>query len=445
MAESSRISFGGLASGLDTRAIIDALVSVRRVPVQRLAVAKQKLERQRTEFSTFSTKIEALRSKLRDIDTVSELGSTKAATTDAAVVNATTGGAAVAGTWTVQTTSLARSEVQGSNGFAGKTGVSVGTGMIRINAGGSDYEITVGGAGDLETIRDAINASGAPVTASVVADGTGATPWRLVLNARETGTAGAFTVDLSAFTIDAPSFTIGQISAASDAVFSVNGLALTRSSNTIDDVVAGVTFTLGKDNAGATITVSRDPEKLKSKIQDVLGAYNDVIAEVKAQSTAADRNDGAVLYGDSILETIRRTLRTRVDATVAAAGSEINNLARLGIVTDAAGKLSLDGTKFDAALASDYDGVVKVFTDPSEGFAPRLTSDLTTLTTTTFTRRTTSLTERIGDLDDRIFDLNAQLDKYTESLQAKYARLEQVMSRLQSQQGTLGNFTSGLR
>ncbi len=445
MATSTGISFGGLASGLDTRAIIDALSAVRRIPMQRLEEQKAKLGKQRTEFSTLSSKIDALRNKLKEIDTPAKLGSTQAATSDAGIVTAATGGAAAAGSYAIQITSLARAEVQGSTGFAAKSGSSVGTGIIRINAGGSDYEITVGGSGDLEAIRDAINASDAPVTATVVRDGNGATPWRLVLSASETGTNGAFTVDTSSFNIDVPAFNFTQISAATDAVFSVNGMSLTRSSNSVDDVVPGVTFTLGKENAGATVTVSRDPAKLKTKIQEVLTAYNDLMTEIKDQSNAANRKDKAVLYGDSILDTIRKTLRTRVDATVAAAGTDVNSLTRLGVETDSAGKLSLNATKFDAAIASGYDAVVKTFTDAAEGFAPTLTSSLNTLTTTVFPRRTTSLTERIGDLDDRIYSMSIQLDKYTENLQAKYARLEQVMSRLQTQQGTLTNFSNSFR
>jgi flagellar hook-associated protein 2 len=423
-------------SGLDTSAIIDALASVRRNPIRRLEAHRSKLQKQNTEFGNLRARLEALRNKAAALDTAGELRSLVAASSTPATLTAVASSGAAEGTYAITVNSLAQRESHIATGVAQKTGLAVGSGVISITSGGTKYDVTIAAGADLEQIRDAINAHEVPVTASIINDGSATDPYKLVLTSDSTGTASGFTVNLAGFTPSVPAFTFSTLSTGQDASFTINGVPVQRTSNVVSDVIEGVSVTLLAAGS-STVTVSRDKEAVKSKIKDFISAFNDVVDLFKAHSNADLKDTTAVLYGDSTLRTAQSTLRGVVDTVVTGTGSIYDTLASIGVRTGADGRLSVDDAKLTTALNADFEGVISLFTASSNGIANRAQTATLDFSTHSLKTRTDGILSRIRGINTQVDQLETRLEKYIETLRKKYAALDTLAGRLQTQGSAL--------
>jgi flagellar hook-associated protein 2 len=435
MADSPILSLIG-PTGLDAGAIIDALANVRRNPIRRLESQRAKLQKQSTEFGTLKARLAALRAKAASLDTPAELRATTTTSSDPTVISVTSTGAAGEGTYAINVTQLAQADSKLSVGVAQKSGLAIGSGKITLASAGKTYDVNLAGATDLEGIRDAINASAAPVTASIIDDGSGANQYKLVLTGDATGAASAFTVDLGSFVPAAGAFSFSSLSTPQDAVFTLNGIQVSRASNTVTDVVAGVTFSIQKAGS-VTVTVSRDRAKVKERIKELVAAFNDVLDVFRANSKGENKDTTAVLYGDPTVRSGQSALRGVIELEVPAAGTH-TTLASVGIKTGADGRLTVDDTVLSNALDADYDGVISLFTAASSGIAPKVQSAMLSYENVSIKTRTDGIQNRIRGINDRVDDLEGRLEKYIEQLRKKYANLEALAGRLQSQGAALG-------
>jgi flagellar hook-associated protein 2 len=425
-------------SGLDTGAIIDALASVRRNPIRRLEAQRTRLQKQNTEFSTLRTKLEALRAKAASLDTAAELRALSAVSTDPTVLTAVVGSGANEGTYNITVNNLAESESKIATGVAEKTGLAIGSGIISITAaGGVKYDVDIGANADLESIKNAINASEAPVTASIIDDGSGTNPYKLVLTSEGTGAASAFSVSLTGFTSHVGTFDVSNLTTGQDASFTFNGVPVTRSTNTVTDIVPGLTFTLLKEGGSSTVTVTKDREAVKNKIKELVSAFNDVIDLFRAHSNADLKDTTAVLYGDNTLRAAQSTIRGVIDSKVTGTSSQYDSLAALGIRTGADGRLSVDDAALTNALNADFDGVISLFTTTSNGIANQAQTAALNFQTNSLKVRTDGIRSRLNDIGKQVSQLETRLDKYIESLRKKYAALDTLVGRLQSQGSAL--------
>jgi len=160
--------------------------------------------------------------------------------------------------------------------------------------------------------------------------------------------------------------TLTETRAAANAVLTVNGIEnIQRSSNTIDDLVEGITFTL-KD-ADPTVTVSVTSSKnfsgLTKKLDSFVKSYNTLIDSL-AEQTAYNGEGAAsgILLGDSTVSRIGASLSSMIYQGVDGVDSAVNSLSRLGMEIDDTGHLSLDKSKVTSAMESNPDDVIKFFT-----------------------------------------------------------------------------------
>lgn len=439
---------GGLASGLNSGAIIDALMSVERIPILRLQSQKQRLNQQNDIFGKLDGKLDALTAVLQKMDTTGELASYTATSSDETKVKVTAGGNATNGAWTVNVTQLAQAMSRSTSGFADTNAANVGTGQFSITSNGQTWNIDLSAnpTNTLEGVRDAINNSAAPVNATLINDGTGATPWRLVVTGDASGAANAFTFDLTNFTTANAAFNLNQAGSvlqnAQDATLSINGLSLTRSTNKVSDAITGLTLDL-KATGSSSITSSADNAGVKKKVKEFVDAWN-AIVDITAPQNVVNTNGqtSAILFGDSGLRSMSSRLRSGLNA-VAGGTSAYRTLAGIGIRTGTDGKLSLDESDFDAALSADFGGVLNVFTDSSSGAAKSLKTavdDLTDPVDGLIESRRDGIASRIRTIDSRIKDLEARMEKFEERLTAKYAALEKLVSSFQAQGASLQGF-----
>lgn len=458
----SQITFGGLATGLDTRAIIDALLSVEQIPILRLQNKKATLGQQDDIYSRIDSRLDDLRSSLGTLDTANELASYTATSSDETLVGVSAGGTASAGSYDVDVVALAEAESRTTGGFADQDTTNVGNGSFTISVDGTNYtvDLSANPTNTLEDVRDAINSSDAPVTANIIDNGTGSNQYQLVVSSEETGASNAFSVDLTGFlgydpalfNLDngAPTASGGsQLQAGTDAHMRVNNLDVYRPTNTVTDVLEGVTFNLNATTSSSVqVTVSTDTEGVKSKIQDFVDAYNDIVAIIDGQGEVDDEGQtNAVLFGDSGLRSIASRLRSALTQQATSTGSVYSSLASIGITSDSTGRLSIDSEDLDDAIEADLDGVLNLFANTTDGVASSFRTTVDELTDPVdgiIKARRDGIATRQDNIDDRIAALEDRLGRYEERLVNRFASMETLVSSFQAQGAALSNALLGI-
>lgn len=447
------ISFGGLATGLDTGAIIQALLGVKRVSINRMEVNKSIAQDKITSFNAFQTHLKALESAANDLKNEYEFDLFTTSTSQEGILTATASSGATPGNYSIEVIDLAQFEQEASGNFADKDTTTFGTGVLTLNVAGTVTNITIEeGQDTLQALAEAINASEAEVSASVINDGTG-TPYRLVLTGDNTGEANTIAVDASGLVGgDTTLGAFSEIQTASDAHLKLNGLDIQRDSNTITDAVAGITLNLtGTTQAGSPValTVTRDAAAIKDKIQVFADAYNKVMKFINEQKTYnEDKESGGLLMGESLLTRVQSSLHSILipdawDDTPGAPG--IQMLAQIGVAFENDGTLKVDAAALESAISENFDEVKNLFIDEDNGLGTMMQSSVYEYTKVDgFIDNTKSSQEKmIDDFEDQILRAEDRLDTYEANLLRKFAALESIMSGLQAQQSFLAYQTGG--
>lgn len=450
----SGISFGGLASGLDTKAIIAALVAVEQRPITAMQQKKSSLEKQKSLFSDLSGLLDKLQTAAKTLSRTSDFLTMKSVSSDTTLLDATASSSAQAGTHDIVVHSLATSQVSRSSGYADKTtpAITVG-GTIFLHGDTMPVEIAAGSS--LQDVASAINNAGHDVTASIVDTGAaGANRYTLVLRSSTLGAAGAFSLvnDTGPAAADLDRLVSGintnLVTAGADASLTVDGIAVTRASNSVTDAIAGVTLELKAADVSkhVTVTVSTDAEETAKKAADFVDTYNAVVDFVTKQNAlGADGKAQNPLFGDSTLRSIRSSLRSIAGSTFATGNGALSMLAQVGITSDRDGKLTLDKSKFATALATDETAVRTLFTDATNGIATRLQTQIDSFTDSQdglIKSRRDGYDATIKNTQRRIDQATTRLDRYQLQLQDRYARLETLLGKLQSQGSSLSSIQS---
>ncbi len=454
------ISFGGLASGLDTKAIISALVGIEERPIRAMESKKASFSKQKTMFGDLKGMLEKLSTAAKALKTTSDFLKMKAASDDENVLTATASSSATPGSYTVRVNSLAKAQVRWTTGSASPTATigSVDTGLI-ITVDGQNHIIPTGNPPTLNSIASAVNSNATTnekVRAEVVDTGNlaggGAQRYQLVLRSMVPGTANTFTVDMDEGGTEFQTLVTQMQSApntvaATDASLTVNGINVTRSTNQISDLFAGITLDLKSvpsPNKDITITISTDAEETSKKVQDFVDAYNKVV-DFFAEQNVVDSAGKAksALFGDPTLRSMRSSLRTIVGGSVTGTGNEAYQLlSQMGIKSDTGGKLTFDKSKFETVLADDEAAVAAIFTEATNGIAGRLETQIKVYTDSVeglIKSRTETFDRQVKDTQTRIDQAERRLTLYEKQLETKYANLESLLSRLQSQGSSVGN------
>ena len=316
----------------------------------------------------------------------------------------------------------------------------------------------------LDKIAAAINAEDDAtemgVRAEVVDTGNpannGANRYQLVLRGTATGTANAFTVSYDsgdqAFQNVVTDLAAHRIVQGADAEIDLGGIRVYRSTNSVNDLIPGVTLDLKSANATKeiTVTVTTDTEATTKKVQDFVDAYNKVIDFFGTQNALdAEGKAQGPLFGDATLRSLRTNLRSVVGGSVTGTGNPAYQmLAQLGITSDRDGKLTLNSGKLTEALNDDEDAVAAVFTKATTGIAGRLVDQIDVYTDPVdglLDSRNDGFDRLVRDTQTRIDQAERRLTLYQKQLEEKYANLESLLSRLQSQGSSVGNIASAGR
>lgn len=449
----------GISGGaIDVGALVSQLMTIERKPLVQLQQRETQIQSRLTALGRVKSALDALKTAADALRQAGTFSASKA-TASGDGATAAVSGTPQLGSYAVSVTQLARGQSNASAAFASAT-ADVGSGTLTLrSADGTTVLATINvgdtGTGTLTEIRDEINAANIGVRASLVNDG-GQT--RLVLNSKQTGAANGFQVEVDAG-LAAVAFTQNQ--AAQDAQFSINGLALTSSSNTVKDAAEGLTLTLAKappagsppgTTVDAEITVAQDADAVKKSVDDFVKAYNEV-EKLIAELTKYDPNTktAAVLNGESLLRQVQNGVRSIVRATMTAAPGDYARLSEVGLEIQRDGTLKLNEKKFGDALAADSAKVTRLFAATStveaeQGFAVRLRAQIDAIAGVdgSLKAREDGLRASIRTLDQQQERLEARLSMIEKRLIAQYSKLDALLSTRQNQSNALANALAGL-
>lgn len=434
----------GFGSGLDVKQLVTDLSNASREPkIARLTELTQANQTRISALAQARSDLDGFANSLGQMVSDGTLRSTPTVS-DESVISATSRAGLSADSFaaTVVVNQLARAQSNYSAVVADRT-AAIGAGTMTLTVGGTPRTITIDGTNNsLDGLANAINASGAGVTASIIADEGG---HRLIVKG-PTGEVGAFTLTadagadpgLSAFATGG-GMTVGQT--AANAEFTIDGVAFSRSSNIIDDVVPGMSLTLKKAAPGQAVDIgaSRPLAMIKQTVGDFVSVFN----QLKKSLTAAANLPGATMS----LREVERELSSLVNKVLSSHGT-INKLSDIGISTTKEGTLTVDNAKLDAVLASDAGAVEALFnprrdathteaTDPGIAFALDAIRDKAVGVNGAIDRATKSLDAKKENLADQLEKVEERETAYRKRLEKQYGSLEAKLAAFKATQSYL--------
>ncbi len=448
----SIVSGIGLTSGIDYNQLITNLMAIERRPVELLQAEQTSYNDKISAYNTLSTKLSTLEDAVNQLKSTSNFYVKTASVSDSTIIDATASNSASPGVYTIEPNSGTNDiQLASVDRRTGKTSSSSSTAVVNNSGNSQTFEYTYEGTtrtlsiadqATLEDLRDAINNDpGNPgVTASIinVADND----YRLLLTGKDTGSANTITITdnttLTGFTDS--DFTASN---ATDAKFRIGGVDITKSSNTITDVIPGVTFTLkAGSTSSVTITVNNDLDTIKKNIEDFVNAYNGVLSYISSNSQYdTNTHTGGPLAAESTAMEIGNRLKTIASSRVSAAPSDLGTLAQIGITTDyETGQLTIDSSTLDEKISTRLDDVATLFTDSTNGIGNQFYNYVTGLTDSVnglITIKTNGLQSSVTRISDDISQLNDRLSRTEEDLRTRFAALEAMLTQMSSQSSYL--------
>lgn len=325
--------------------------------------------------------------------------------------------------------------------------------------GSFEKTITVTANDTLQTLQTKINDLNFGVTASIINDGSGLSPFRLAINAKNSGLDGRIVIDDGATTLGSRTL----VQAQNAAVFiggagSSTPLLISASKNQLSGVIKGVNIDLnGVSDDPVTLNITGNVDNVVDEINTFTQNFNDMIDQIDTYTKwDTSTNTGGVLLGDSTAQTIQTKVYQMLQSANVGAG-RYRILADVGITLGDGAKLQFDEEKFRSAFATDPDSVQKLFSEvetvttstgnktvtPGLGYTIESSiSNLIDPVNGILTRENQTLDQRTQQFQDRITQLNTLLDQKRTRLETQFANLESVLAGLQSQQTAIGQIKS---
>lgn len=346
-------SIGGIASGLDTETMIRQLMQLERIPVRQFQQRQQQLRGVDDAWGKVVGKLSALRSAVDKVNETRDFASFTAVTSsNADAVAATKTGSPSQGSLTFTVSQLAQRHQVAYAEMASPDAL-VGAGTFTVNG----KSITTTADTTLAQLAKQVNDAGAGVNAQVVQTSGGA--YRLMLSAKASGTANAISVTATPPNLGAQT----ELRAAADAVLDLGGgVTVTRSSNTITNLIEGVTLDLKQAGATTTVSTARDTAAAAEAIKEMVKGLNDALTTLK-DLTAYDptsKKSGA-LQGDSTARRLTIDLRSAISSAVAGLTGDFTSAGQVGISLTRDGMVKLDEAKLSQALSTNFDAVTDLF------------------------------------------------------------------------------------
>jgi len=381
-----------VSSNLDVGSIVSQLMAVERKPVNALKVKEANYQAKLSAFGSIKGAVGGFQNVLASLSNAAKFQSLKATPADGTVFAASASSIAAAGTYSLEVSKLAQAQKLVTTGQVSST-TSIGNGTLTFDFGsiaggalgvdgkytGASFTANGNGAktvtieannNSLQGIRDAINAAKVGVTATIINDG-GTSPYRLALSSDNLGASNSIKISVAGDAALAnllghnPAATqnLSETAAAQNAEFKVDGVAISKTSNSVSDVIQGVTLTLQKITTSPTsLVVARDTATTKSSIESFVKAFNDLnkaLKEFSAYNPATQQ--GAILQGDATIRTLQTQMRAVLNTPISHTDGALTTLSQIGVAFQKDGTLALDSARLNTAISNNFSDIANLF------------------------------------------------------------------------------------
>ncbi len=474
-------TISGLSSLSNIDSFLNNYLTVERKPLDTLEQEKSTLQKRATVFNDLKSQLLSLKERVSGFTTFESdflSGSTKAVSSNESIVTADADSNAEIGVHTISVSRIAQRDTILSDRLLDKLSTTAirfykKTQTFKVKIGENEKEIDIGfsdwkesNSDVLNRIASKLNNSGLEITASVISVDKYSS--RLVVTSKETGSTNAVQfedvgndslldklglVDSKGERVASTNYNGGYIYddiEQLDSYFTVNGIEITQDSNTVNNVIKGVTLNLLKaqseDDQAETITISGDSDFLKEEIQDFINDYNTTVNYISAKTSIdTSSNERGVLAGNYSVQQLRFRLREVATGTVAGfEDKEYSSLGSIGIDIQRDGTLRVaDEDKLDSAIADNSSEIQELFTDDN-GIAARIEEEITRYTNVggVISDTQSSLRTKISNIDLRAKRLTERIDRRESSLRRQFTDLQRVLSNLNTQQTYMQKFQS---
>jgi flagellar hook-associated protein 2 len=453
----------GAGSGIDIKSLAKNLAAAETNP--RKDAIQNKIDKSETKISGLSAVMAVLnnfKAAVDGLDSTTDFGGGTVSNSAPGAIVATTAGTVATGRNNISVSQLAQEQrTRSFTTFSSPSQVLTASAAPTFVFTFDDLNkipqtVTLSSSSTTpQDLVNAINDKDMGIQASLVDTGaSGSDRYVLVLEG-ETGADGGFDIVLSGsgaseiISFDDADGELYTLQAAQDAQLTLNGVSATRSTNEIDDLITGVNLSLVGTTAGATLQVGRDTAPVKEKVQALVDAYNQMVADfaILTGDPSDDEEDvfSGALRGDSTVRTILARVRADFFGESDTSSGGVTGLRDLGISVDKSGVLTLDETQLDEALANSFDDVAialggrKSVTEGDatvikRGLAVELGATLRDLMSTQGVVMTGSATaeSQVSKYEDELSDLEERYEAILARYTKQFAAMESLVGQMNS-------------
>ncbi len=450
------ISSPGIGSnGLDVKGIVSQLVALEKKPLEKLKLQASVVQTKISAFGQIKSLVSTLSDAASKLSSVTGWNAVTATSSDSSAVGVSAIGGTKSTSFNVEVQALAKAQSTYSMALL-PVGGAVGAGTIRLEIGqwsgasftagsGTPVDLTISATDTVSDIASKINGANTGVTATILSDASGE---RLLLSGKNTGVAAGFKLSVTgdadgnaADALGLSRLVTGSTTsqAATDAAATINGIAVSSTTNTFADKVSGVTFTALKlTSSPVTLAINQDTSAVKANTDAFVKAYN-AINDLLNDATKYDASTktAGLLQGDSTAVTLQNALRAAVQS-VTSGSSKFGRLSDVGISALRGGNLEVNSTKLSAAM-ENMDELKAMFSSTSSGSAEgiavrlkKLTAQLLNSTEGFFQSKDASLKRALESNSKDQTRVNDKASRVETALNRRYSALDAQMTSLNS-------------
>ncbi len=463
----------GAGSGMDVKQLALDLVDAEKAP--RKEMLDKKIATSKAEITGYGGMMfvmSELKKKFAELDDGFDFAGLTVKNSQSGAFEVETSASAQPAQHDIAVTQVARPQRSlSATGFADKNSsvISGSDFNLMLTVGdAAAVNITIPSNSTLEGAKDAINSAKAGITAQVIDSGiVGATDRYKIMITGQPGSANAFSLASgnSALQFDTDSITsdgdpTSTLQLATDAVVQVDGISYTRSTNTVSDIIPGVTLNLMTPTSGAAvIQLARDTSNLKTKLQDMITAFNDVksFVSMATDPKSDDPDFGASLVGNSAVKGMFSKMKQMIFGTASGTTNlNVRGLRDLGVKMQDDGTLYLDEKTFTSKSTAYYDEAVEMLSGNSgltnefgvsrKGVAIEISAWLTTTMSArgALLQNSQSAEKKISSYEAQLATLETRMAALLKRYTQQFSVMESLVGRTKSLQGSLTSTFEGM-
>ena len=456
----------GAGSGMDVKALATNLVAAERAPQQALLDKKiAGVKAEITGYGGMMFVLSELKKKVANLDDGTDFAGLTVKNTQPTAFDMTTSASALPGQHDVTINQIARAQRSlTASGYADNNTTVVSGAEFSLNltvGSGTPVAITVPSNSTLEGVKDAINSANAGLTAQVVDSGVvGAANRYKIMVTGQPGASNAFTLSSSIGGLGFDTNPASTLQKPTDAQVVVDGITYNRSSNTVNDIVPGLTLNLmGPTSGSASIQLTRDTSAMKTNLQDLITAFNDVNSFLKTATDpkSADPDFGKTLAGNTAVKNIYASLKQMLFGTASGTGNtHVRGLRDLGVKMQNDGTLTLDEKTFTTNSTAYYDeaatmlsgnsGLTNEFGVARKGVATDLTSWLSKAMSASgvMLQNSQSDEKKVASYQNQLATLDTRMQALLDRYNKQFAAMEALVGKSKSMQTSLTSTFDGM-